>query len=60
MLFSVVTPPNLLARMALQLLTLPVIVGISYEFNRFAGRHDNLLTRVLTAPGLWMQNLHHL
>ena len=56
MLFSVVTPPNLLARMALQLLTLPVIVGISYEFNRFAGRHDNLLTRVLTAPGLWMQN----
>ncbi len=56
LLFSVVTPPNLLARMGLQLLTLPVIVGISYEFNRFAGRHDTALTRILTAPGLWMQN----
>jgi uncharacterized protein YqhQ len=42
--------------MLLQLLTLPVIVAISYEFNRFAGGHDNALTRALVAPGLWMQN----
>ena len=34
----------------------PAIVGISYEFNRWCGRCDNALTRVLTAPGLWMQN----
>ncbi|MGM9538603.1 MAG: DUF1385 domain-containing protein [Candidatus Onthomonas sp.] len=55
-LFSLITPPNILVRMLLQLLTLPIIVGISYEFNRYAGGHDNRLTRILTAPGLWMQN----
>lgn len=55
-LFSLVTPPNLLVRMLLQLLTLPFIVGISYEFNRYAGGHDSPLTRLLAAPGLWMQN----
>ena len=38
------------------LLMLPVIVAISYEFNRLVGRHDNGLTRILTAPGQWMQN----
>lgn len=55
-LFSLITPPNILVRMLIQLLTLPLIVGISYEFNRYAGGHDNRLTRMLTAPGLWMQN----
>ena len=47
---------NTLARMGIHLLMLPVIVAISYEFNRLVGRHDNWLTRVLTAPGQWMQN----
>ena len=55
-LFTLITPPNVFVRMLLQLLSLPVIVAISYEFNRYAGAHDNALTRVLTAPGLWMQN----
>lgn len=39
-----------------KLLLLPVVVGITYEINRWAGRHDNGFTRVLTAPGMWMQN----
>ena len=39
-----------------KLLLLPVVVSISYEFNRWAGRHDNWLTRVLTFPGMWFQN----
>lgn len=47
---------NTLARMGLHLLMLPVIVAVSYEFNRLVGRYDNPLTRVLTAPGQWMQN----
>ena len=55
-MFTLYTPPNLLVRILLQLLSLPVIVGISYEFNRYAGGHDNAVTRFLTAPGLWMQN----
>ncbi len=39
-----------------KLLLLPLVVGITYEINRWAGRHDNALSRVLTAPGMWMQN----
>ena len=39
-----------------KLLLLPLVVGITYEINRWAGRHDNALTRILTAPGMWMQN----
>ena len=35
---------------------MPIVVGISYEFNRLVGRHDNWLTRALSAPGMWLQN----
>ena len=38
-----------------KLLLLPLVVAISYEINRFVGRHDNGFTRVLMAPGLWFQ-----
>lgn len=39
----------------IKLATLPLVVSISYEINRFVGKHDNALTRILTAPGLWFQ-----
>ena len=39
-----------------KLLLLPLVVGITYEINRWAGRHDNAFTRILTTPGMWMQN----
>lgn len=39
-----------------KLLLLPIVVGITYELNRWAGSHDNGFTRILTAPGMWMQN----
>ena len=55
-LFSFVTPPNLAVRMLIQVALIPVIVSITYEFNRFVGRHDNALTRFLVRPGLWLQN----
>ena len=55
-LFAIFPVHNILLRMLIQILVLPVIVGISYEFNRYAGRHDNAVTKVLTAPGLWLQN----
>ena len=49
---------NALLRTAVHLLLLPMVVGITYEFNRWVGRHvqDSGLARVLTAPGMWMQN----
>ena len=46
-----------LIMIAFKLLLLPLVVGITYEINRWAGRHDNGFTRILTAPGLWMQKL---
>ncbi len=43
--------------MAVKLLILPLTVGIGYEFIKYAGKHDNILVRVLSAPGLWMQRI---
>ena len=45
-----------LIMIAFKLLLLPVVVGITYEINRWCGRNDNWITRALSAPGMWMQN----
>ena len=49
---------NAWLRTLVHLLLLPLVVGITYEFNRWVGRHvqDSGLARLLTAPGMWMQN----
>ena len=47
---------NPIVRILLHLVLLPVVVAVTYEINRFIGRHDNPVTRFLSAPGLWMQN----
>ncbi len=39
-----------------KLLLLPLVVSISYEINRWVGRKDNFLTKIVTAPGLWFQS----
>ena len=36
---------------------LPVVTGISYELIRYAGKHDNIITKIFSAPGLWMQRV---
>lgn len=41
----------------LKLLTLPVVVGLGYEFIRYAGRHDNMFVKIVSAPGLWVQRI---
>ena len=45
-----------LLMIAFKLLLLPVVVGITYEINRWCGRHDNRFTAMLSAPGMWLQN----
>ncbi len=45
-----------LIMIAFKLLLLPLVVSITYEINRWCGRHDNRFTRILTAPGMWLQN----
>ena len=45
-----------LMMVAFKLMLLPLVVGVTYEINRWCGRHDNRFTRILSAPGMWMQN----
>ena len=54
---SVVRLQNSFARMGAHLLLLPLVVGISYEINRWCGMHDNWLSAFLSAPGKWLQHI---
>lgn len=53
----IITWDNMLLRTLLKLAMLPLIVGISFEFIMLAGKHDNVITRIFSAPGLWMQRI---
>ena len=44
-------------RVALRILLIPVIAGISFEIIRLAGRSNNIIVRIISAPGLWLQKL---
>ena len=48
---------NVLARTGIGLLMLPFIVGFGYELIRLAGMRDNLFTRIISAPGVWLQHI---
>ena len=48
---------NVLLRTAVKLLTFPIVVGVGYELIKWAGRTDNLCTRVISAPGKWLQRV---
>lgn len=54
---AVVRVSNTFARVGCHLLLLPVVVGISYEINRWCGGHDNWLSAILSAPGKWLQRI---
>ena len=41
----------------LKLAIMPVVMGIGYELIKICGKHDNFLTRILSAPGLWFQRI---
>ena len=57
LVFSVVRWSNVWLRMVFRILLLPVVVGISYEINRWVGRHDNVLSSILSWPGKQLQHL---
>ncbi len=54
---SVVRVDNTFLRMLCHLALLPLVVGISYEINRWCGKHDNWLSAALSAPGKWLQHM---
>lgn len=55
--FMFITAEQIWLRFLLRLLLIPVVAGISYEFIRAAGRHENAVLNILSRPGMWVQNL---
>ncbi len=55
-LISGALPPTII-RVVIKLLMIPLIMGIGYELIKLAGRHDNLFTRIISAPGMWLQHI---
>lgn len=48
---------NIMLRVLIKVALLPVVTGIAYELIRLAGRYDNIFTRIISAPGLWIQRI---
>lgn len=44
-------------RWVVKLLLIPLIVGLGYELIKVAGRHDNLFTKIISTPGMWLQHI---
>ena len=57
LIFPGLAEVNRILWITVKILILPIIMGLGYEFIRYAGRHDNLLVKILAAPGLWMQRI---
>ena len=54
-MFIPITHP--LLRTLCKLLTLPIVINLGYELIKLCGKHDNAFTRIIAAPGLWMQRI---
>jgi len=55
LVFSLFSWSNTWIRLATRIAMLPVVVAISYEIIKLAGRYDNIATRIISAPGKWLQ-----
>ena len=49
--------PHTAVRALVKLLILPITMGLGYELIKLAGRHTNVFTRIISAPGLWLQRI---
>ncbi len=58
-LIGLLIPSSLgrLWRVLIKLLLLPVTMGLGYEVIKYAGRHDNIFIKIVSAPGLWFQRI---
>lgn len=56
-LFFFIQVDNVVEKVVLRILLMPVVAGISYEIIRLAGRTDNLFIKILSAPGMWIQRM---
>lgn len=56
-LFFFIRVDNPVQKVAIRILLMPVVAGISYEIIRLAGRSDNIFVRIISAPGMWIQKM---
>ena len=56
-LFAIGKLPPTIVRVIVKILLLPIMMGVGYELIKVAGKHDNLFTRIISAPGMWLQHL---
>ena len=56
-LYSVLPWSSTSLRVVFKLLLLPLVMGISYELLKWCGRSDNIATRIIRQPGIWVQHL---
>ena len=60
-LLRIFLPPEVIGNhflyTGIRLLVLPLVVGIGFEYIMFAGKHDNIVTKIFSAPGLWFQRI---
>lgn len=57
LIFSLLGWPNIWMRILSRIVLIPLIAGLSYELLKWAGRSDNIIVRILSMPGLWLQKL---
>lgn len=56
-LFSFFGWPNILARIAMRILCIPIVAGISYEIIKFLGKYNNILSKIVAYPGMMLQHI---
>lgn len=56
-MFSFISWENPIQRVLIRLLLLPLVAGVSYELIKFAGRHNGVIVRIISAPGMWLQKI---
>ena len=56
-LFSFFGWPNPFLRVAIRILCIPIVAGISYEIIKFLGKYNNILSKIVAYPGMMMQKI---
>ena len=56
-LFSFFGWPNILVRIIMRILCIPIVAGISYEIIKFLGKYNNILSKIVAYPGMMLQHI---
>lgn len=56
-LFSFFGWPNILTRIVMRILCIPIVAGISYEIIKFLGKYNNILSKIVAYPGMMLQHI---